>query len=266
MRVKQLSFIKFNYLLAILALPLSNFAQTDSTISSRDTSFTPVKTAVKIPAKGFNAYIFPTALIGYGALSLFASPLKNLNYSIKHQIVTNHPNFSTHIDNYLWTIPTVALYGLNVVGIEGKHDFRDRTVIVLISNTIMEASTFITKRSVHELRPNGSNYESFPSGHTASAFTAAEYLYQEYKDVSPWIGISGYAVAGATGVLRLYSNEHYFSDVIAGAGFGILSTKIAYTIYPFVMRHLFKNYSFKTVAIPAITQGTVGFNMVHHFY
>ncbi|WP_299286292.1 phosphatase PAP2 family protein [uncultured Mucilaginibacter sp.] len=243
----------------------SAFARPDTTKSIRDTSFTGIKSSPKTIASGFKPFIIPTVLIGYGALALEVTPLKNLNHSIQHSIVTNNPNFSTHVDDYLWIVPTAALYGLNAVGIEGKHNFRDRTVIVLIANGIMEVGSQITKKSVRELRPDGGDYESFPSGHTASAFTAAEYLYQEYKDVSPWIGYGGYAVAASVGVLRLYNNHHYFGDVVAGAGLGILSTKIAYTVYPFVARHLFKNYNFKTVAIPAYIQGNPGFSLVHHF-
>ncbi len=241
------------------------FARQGLSQNQIDTSFTGTKPSGQTIEKGFKPFIAPTVLIGYGALSLVVGPLKTLNHSIQHQIVTNNPNFSTHIDDYLWLVPTAALYGLNAVGVEGKHNFRDRTVIVIISNGIMEVGSQIGKKSVRELRPDGGDYESFPSGHTASAFTAAEYLYQEYKDVSPWIGYGGYAVAASVGVLRLYNNKHYFGDVVAGAGLGILSTKIAYTVYPFVAQHLFKNYSFKTVAIPAYTQGYPGFTMVHHF-
>ncbi len=228
-----------------------------------DTSFTGQKSA--LIAKGFRPYIVPSAMVGYGALSLFVPPLKNLNHSIQHQIVTNNPNFSTNADDYLWLAPTAALYGLSLIGVEGKHNFRDRTLIVLLSNGIMKVSSQIIKKSVHETRPDGSDHESFPSGHTASAFTAAEYLYQEYKDVSPWIGYGGYAVAASVGVLRMYNNHHYFGDVVVGAGLGIISTKVAYTVYPFVAKHLFKNYSYKTVALPTYTLGYPGFALVHHF-
>lgn len=243
----------------------SGFAQQDSLARFRDTSFTNKKSSSVTIAKSFKPYIIPTVLIGYGALSLEVKPFKNLNHSIQHQIVTNNPDFSTKTDEYLWLVPTAAVYGLNAVGIEGKNNLRDRTVIVLIANVISQGGSQVTKRIIHETRPDLSDNQSFPSGHTAAAFTAAEFLYQEYKDVSPWIGIGGYAVAGATGVLRMYNNQHYLGDVLAGAGIGILSTKIAYTIYPFVAKHLFKNYSFKTVAIPSYSQGYPGFSMVHHF-
>ena len=256
---------KYSVILLLTLTAFPAFAWQSSTQNLRDTSFTSTKASAQTIEKGFKPFIAPTVLIGYGALSLVVGPLKTLNYSIQHQIVTNNPNFSTHIDDYLWLVPTAALYGLNAVGVEGKHNFRDRTLIVIISNGIMEVGSQITKKSVRELRPDGGDYESFPSGHTASAFTAAEYLYQEYKDVSPWIGYGGYAVAASVGVLRLYNNHHYLGDVVAGAGLGILSTKIAYTVYPFVARHLFKNYSFKTVAVLAYIQGNPGFTMVHHF-
>ena len=66
---------------------------------------------------------------------------------------------------------------------------------------------------------------------------------EEYKDVSPWYGTAGYALATTTGILRMYNNRHWLRDVVAGAGFGILSTKAAYWIYPAIKRMLFKNNS-----------------------
>jgi membrane-associated phospholipid phosphatase len=66
-------------------------------------------------------------------------------------------------------------------------------------------------------RPDGSSYNS-SLGHTANAFASAEFLWQEYKDVSIWYGISGYIIASGTGVLRIYNNRHWLTDVAAGAG------------------------------------------------
>ncbi|PIH02800.1 hypothetical protein CS542_03390 [Pedobacter sp. IW39] len=57
------------------------------------------------------------------------------------------------------------------------------------------------------VRMGADNY-SFPSGHTANAF-AAEFLNQEYRDVSPWIGYAVYTVATASRVLRMYNNKHW---------------------------------------------------------
>lgn len=248
------------YFLVLIFLQSKVSAQSDSTQKLRDTSFTGIKSAT-VSGKGFKPFILPAALLTYGSLSLVVSPLKNLNHSVQHQIVTSHPNFSTHADDYLWITPTAAVYGLNLAGLHGRNNYRDLTMIVLISNIITEAGTEIVKRSVYEIRPNGIDHESFPSAHTAAAFAAAEYLYQEYKGVSPWIGIGGYAIAGATGILRLYNNQHYLGDVIAGAGLGILSTKITYLVYPYVKRKLFKNASAKAMILPAYKPEFMGFNL-----
>jgi hypothetical protein len=39
----------------------------------------------------------------------------------------------------------------------------------------------------------------------------------------------------------MYNNRHWFTDVVTGAGIGILSTKIAYWIHPFVKKNLLKD-------------------------
>src|SRR5690349_22769192 len=62
---------------------------------------------------------------------------------------------------------------------------------------------------------------------------------------------SGYAVAAATGYLRMYNNKHWFSDVMAGAGIGIASTKIAYWLYPALKNTFFKTRLNHTVIIPS---------------
>ena len=82
------------------------------------------------------------------------------------------------------------------------------------------------KYTLNEKRPDSNARNSFPSGHTATAFMGAEILNKEYKDVSPWIGYAGYFVAAATGYLRIYNDRHYINDVIAGACIGITSAKL----------------------------------------
>jgi membrane-associated phospholipid phosphatase len=49
---------------------------------------------------------------------------------------------------------------------------------------------------------------------------------EEYKVVSPWIGVAGYSVAAGTGFFRMYNKRHWFTDVITGGGNRILSTKL----------------------------------------
>jgi len=159
----------------------------------------------------------------------------------------------------------VAVYGLNAVGIKGKNNFRDRTMIYAMSQLINSALVFPLKTWSAETRPDGTNQFSFPSGHTANAFISAEFLRQEYKHVSPWYGVAGYAVAATTGYLRMYNNKHWLGDVVAGAGFGIMSTKLAYWIYPTIKKKLFKDKDVKTVVMPTYQSGAFGVGMVHQF-
>lgn len=47
---------------------------------------------------------------------------------------------------------------------------------------------------------------------------------------SPWYSVAGYTIATATAYSRLLNNRHWISDVLAGAGIGILSTELGYWI------------------------------------
>ena len=132
------------------------------------------------------------------------------------------------------------MYALNAAGIEGKNNLKDRSIVLVTSYIIMSTAVLSLKYITKVSRPDGSANNSFPSGHTATAFAGAEFLWQEYKDKSVWYGISGYLIATGTGLLRIYNEKHWLTDVVAGAGIGILSTKIAYWINPYIKKKIFK--------------------------
>jgi len=185
--------------------------------------------------------IIPTALIGYGIIGLENDVIKHWNTEIKDAIVEHVDNKIT-IDDYSRFVPLLSVYGLNAAGIKGKNNLKNRTVIIATSCIIMGSMNIGLKSITKIERPDGSTRNSFPSGHTATAFMGAEFLWQEYKDVSVWYGITGYVVATGTGFLRIYNNRHWLTDVVAGAGIGILSTKIAYWMNPFISNKLFKTH------------------------
>ncbi len=211
------------------------------------------------------SYYVPALMIAYGFTAVENDGLKKMNAEIKDEIYAEHPHRARHMDNYLQFAPAAVVYGLNAIGIKGKHNFRDRTIIYLMSNIITNATVFSVKKFSHQLRPDGSAFTSFPSGHTAEAFANAEFLRQEYKDVSPWYGVAGYAVAATTGYLRMYNNKHWLSDVVAGAGVGIASTKLAYWLYPKIHYKLFKDKPMNTVVMPSYKNGSFGVGMIHRF-
>lgn len=204
------------------------------------------------------SFIVPAVFIGYGLLSLGNNGIRRLDFSTRAELQEDHPLFANHLDNYMQFAPAVAFYGLSLAGVKSKHGVVDGTGLYILSEAIMGGSTFFVKRTANRLRPDGSNNYSFPSGHTANAFAAAEFLNQEYRDVSPWIGYAGYTVATATGVLRMYNNKHWLSDVMAGAGFGIASTKLAYIIYPHLKKLVVGHQAMKYSLVPTYQQKAAG--------
>ena len=262
---------------AILTLGLAtaasvNAQQSDSLVTRRDTimlqspfSINDALIKQNDRKKAMKSLLIPGAMITYGFITLGNNGLKNINTEIKEDIWLDNPHKPTHIDNYLMFLPAASVYGLNAIGVHGKNNFKDRTMIFLLSNIIVNATVFSVKKVTHQLRPDGSDYFSFPSGHTAQAFAAAEFIRQEYKDVSPWYGITGYTMAAATGYLRLYNNKHWFNDVVAGAGFGILSTKVAYWIYPAIKRKFFKDNPANMLVIPFYGNGVAGLSLICNF-
>lgn len=240
---------------------------TGTAMPATDTIRRAVNWCTPAPSNAFpvRSFIIPAALISYGFTSLNSESLKDINLNIRQEVGIEHPHKAIHIDNFLQYAPALAVYGLNAAGIKGKHNFRDRTILYSMSMLISNATVFSLKNSCGVIRPDASNTLSFPSGHTANAFVAAEFMRQEYKDVSPWYGVAGYAVAATTGYLRMYNNKHWFSDVVTGAGIGIASTRVAYWLYPMIQRGLFKHKRPSTVFMPTYQDGAVGLGLVQKF-
>ena len=188
----------------------------------------------------YKQLIIPTLLIGYGVIGLASDDLKDFNLGIRNE-VTDDIDGKLTIDDYSQYAPALSVYALNLCGIKGKNNLRDRSIILGTSYLLMTGTVMGLKSLTKVERPDGSGFNSFPSGHTATAFAGAEFMWQEYKDVSVWYGISGYIVATGTGFFRIYNNKHWLTDVAAGAGIGILSTKVAYWIFPYVNKHIFKS-------------------------
>lgn len=223
------------------------------------------KTNDKAYKLDYRHLIAPTVFIGYGIVGLKNDGLKQLNLSTRDELNEHQPRHIS-LDNYTQYAPAAMIYGLNAVGIKGSHNFRDRTVIYATSQLISAAFVVPLKYLVQEERPDGSNNLSFPSGHTATAFSSAQFMFREYKDTNFWLSISGYSFAVFTGVYRTINDRHWVGDVVAGAGFGILSTELAYWLFPKV-NGIFKGNEKKmsTMVMPYYQNKSYGIGFVQHF-
>lgn len=209
----------------ILALALcgcltrSCFGQKSDTLIARN----------RVPGRW--AWSLPSALILTGSAVMFDKDEDEyfLNkLEVREERNEHFPDFSTHVDNYLQYTPIFTVAVLDFCHIPGRHDVPNQVALLIKSEVLALGTTYVLKNAVREPRPDSGAKNSFPSGHTAQAFTAATFLSLEYGNRSVWIPIGSYAAATTVGALRLLNNRHWISDVLVGAGIGMLSTELVF--------------------------------------
>lgn len=179
--------------------------------------------------RGLKPYIAPTLLIAGGTALHFSTEAKE-NFQDWMQ---DHFAYSGKVEDYLQYVPLAAVYALNAIGVKGNNNFGNRTALAIKSILLNEVIVSNLKRWAGVERPNGGNH-SFPSGHTSFAFAMAHFMHKEFGDESIWYSVGAYSCAATVGILRVAKNAHWISDVVAGAGFGMLSTELVY------LTHMYK--------------------------
>ncbi len=171
--------------------------------------------------------VFVAGMIAKGEKTAFRQNYNNTNTRIRLIKYTFH----SEIDNYTQFSGIALTAGLKLAGVEGRSSWPRLFASSLASYAVMAGFVNGIKYTASEMRPDGSTRNSWPSGHTATAFVGATILHKEYGLTrSPLYSIAGYSLATATGVMRVLNNRHWISDVLSGAGIGILSTELAYGI------------------------------------
>jgi len=162
-----------------------------------------------------------------GGLIMFSNPVYDRhNFQIDFRNL--YPTFNSHIDDYLQFSPLAIMYGLDLSGIKPRNNFIEQTIISVKAEIFAIAVSYALKYSTHVMRPDGSNSQSFPSGHTTQAFMAATMLHEEFGQNNIGISIAAFGLATTTGAMRMWNNKHWISDVLAGAAFGYFFTELAY--------------------------------------
>lgn len=215
--------------------------------------------------KFIHSMILPAALTTYGVAALENDKLKSIDNWVKRMVWDKNPHQPAHFDDALQYIPGFSVYVLNGLGVNGKNNLLDATRQYFISSFLMMIVVQSGKAITRLKRPDGFGTNTFPGGHTATAFVAAEFLHQEFKDKSPLISIAGYSMATIVGYMRIYNNRHWMKDDIAGAGIGLGITKFLYWIYPKIKTRYFKDRPMSNILLPYSQNGSIGLSFIHNF-
>lgn len=173
--------------------------------------------------------ILPGALITVGIAGYYLDGFYGFNKDTHNSMTQLRGERYFHLDDYVQYLPVAGYLTLEFAGIKGGCSFKERVAIAATAYLTMSALTNIGKYTFREKRPDSEARNSFPSGHTATAFTGAELMRIEY---GTWPGLVAYTVATVVSFLRMYNGRHWLNDVIAGAGIGILSARIGYWMLP----------------------------------
>ncbi|MCS5710840.1 phosphatase PAP2 family protein [Candidatus Berkiella aquae] len=121
------------------------------------------------------------------------------------------------------SIPLIGgIYSYTSGDIEGLKE-------LTMSCAVTAQVTALLKNTVHRTRPNREDDLSFPSGHAAASFAGASYLHHRYG--LNW-GLPFYAIGTAISIQRVNVKAHYWTDVLAGAAIGYLSSYLFTVRYP----------------------------------
>lgn len=138
------------------------------------------------------------------------------------------PTFAYRYDDFIPYLPVIVMLGLKIGGIESLSNWKRMLISAVFSFALMWITVSTIKTLSGVLRPDASDFLSFPSGHTATAFTSACLLYKEYGHRSRWIGVVSFLPAIITGITRMLNNKHWLSDVLGGATIGIVMVEVGY--------------------------------------
>jgi len=205
-------FISISLFLALFSYNIG-YSQTDSIPATKNTFF--------------KKSIVPLSLVGAGIYVNFAGGSLG-KVSLQNHIQSGL-NFHTKADNFLQFSPLAILATADAFGLKTANNIRVQAKNIVIITAVNYVLVQSIKDITNVTRPNGSKH-SFPSGHTSNVFALAGILHHELKGSHPFLSYTGYVLATTTGVFRVLNNKHWVSDVLVGAGLGMMVTDVFYKI------------------------------------
>lgn len=139
------------------------------------------------------------------------------------------------VDDWLQYLPAAAYVGLSALDVRGHTQWPERLTASIVSVGMTAIVVLSLKACGLSRRPDGSSWNSFPSGHSATAFLGAAMLQLEYGEAYPCLSALGWYAAITTARLRMLHQRHWLGDTLAGAGIGIVSALTGYLLAPMVV-------------------------------
>jgi len=219
---------KIKFLIILVLVFSKALAQTDSSSIWHPKGV--VKSNKIISSKTFQMLDVPILLIATGfAYKPFDKKFQNTRENFI-------PKFNHSYDNITQYLPAVIMVGLKVGGVKSRSSWLEMITADAFSYIIMTEVVKGLKKNINVRRPDGSEDDSFPSLHTATAFMTASMFHKEYGHLSPWYSIGAYTLATTTQVTRMLNNRHWISDVMVGAAIGIISVEVGYLLADMIFK------------------------------
>lgn len=161
----------------------------------------------------------PYWLVAGGAAAVaYSQDQKTRDYFLREQPLGDAKDFGNFFgEGYTQAGIALAFWGAGWLA--GNQKIASTGEVLMEAEIINGISTTVFKSIVGRERPDGNGHESFPSGHTSDSFCFAAVI--DHRLGHLW-GIPAYGVAVLTGLSRMESDRHYLSDVVMGAGMGMI--------------------------------------------
>lgn len=173
--------------------------------------------------KAKHGYIISGAFLASGLIAESGDFKETFRGSIRKRIEVP----VTKLDDFLQHSPILMMYGYDLAFKKSKEEVGRQTRHLLVTQIATIGTSLLLKEIVNNPRPNGGSF-SFPSGHTSYSFASATVLFHSYKEDSWLLSLSGYLPASVVGAYRVIKDKHWVSDVLFGAGLGMLFGHLSY--------------------------------------
>ncbi|MCQ2187951.1 MAG: phosphatase PAP2 family protein [Bacteroidales bacterium] len=190
------------------------------------------------------------ALLCLGAAAQTGAREGSFDYDMRSLRNALDPQFSYDYGNWIQYFSGAAVWGLKACGVPSRYDWGQMAVAHAggaVASLILDHGP---KWVIDRMRPDGSRANSFPSGHTTTAFLTATWLQKEYGDSLPWLCGIGYGMATLTAQQRILRNKHWTTDTMAGAVLGVAAAELGYWLSDIILgRHsyrFFDEFSYDT--------------------